>query len=432
MSRKTCSRFPAVLVRILNSALIVAGTGCNQSSPVDPNAPTTASSQSPLSAASETPTPYPEAAWRRAPREVLDRTVLWVSHLLIRHERVQSNEVPFTLTDWYSPEPPATRSRAEALALAQKLAQTARAQNNFRELATRYSEDPVTRTGGGSLGGVVATHLSGWPEVLDAISTLRPGDVSDVVATEYGFHVLARQTPPPERSLSGAHIVIAYADAPWIEMTARRRPARRTRAEAFELAARIAERARARPDEFARLAAEHSDHADAVRGGDLGTWSIREPSGYPREIEVLSQLEIAEISEPIDTQFGVQLLQRTHNVPRERYAATQIHLGFMRKRPDADPASKAAMLKHANEIAAAITRDGARFLDFQRKLCCPDVVEMIQGRELPQLELALAKLSPGQVAARPIETATEFLIPRRLGPDVLPARAPTMFELPHE
>ena len=432
MPCKTCFRFPAVLVRTLTFALIVNGTGCNRSSPVDPNAPTSGSSQSPASPASETPRPYPEAAWRDAPREVLDRTVLWVSHLLVRHDRVQSNQIPFTLTDWHSPEPATARSRAEALALARQLAQTARAENNFRELATRYSEDPFTRTRGGSLGGVVATHLSGWPEVLDAVSTLRPGDVSDVVATEYGFHVLARQAPPVERSLSGAHIVIAYADAPWIEMMARRRPARRTRAEAFELAARVAEQARVRPDEFALLACEHSDHADAVRGGDFGTWSTHEPSGYPREIEVLSQLDIGEISTPIDTQFGVQLLQRTHNVPRERYAATQIHLGFMRNRPDADPASKAAVLRHANEVAAAITKDPARFPEFQRKWCCPDVVETIQGRDLPQLELALARLSPGQVAARPVETATEFLIPKRLEPDASAPRRPTLFELPHK
>lgn len=66
---------------------------------------------------------------------------------------------------------------------------------DFAQLARESSEDPGTREAGGSLGAFTRdTHSKAFDE---AAFKLRPGSVSDVVQTEYGFHIIkvsARET----------------------------------------------------------------------------------------------------------------------------------------------------------------------------------------------------------------------------------------------
>jgi hypothetical protein len=373
----------------------------------------------------------PKGRWRLAPPEELDHTLLWLSHVLIRHAEVDETQIAFTLTGWRSTEPLATRPRSEARLLAQRIAQTARERGHFAELARRYSEDPSTRERGGSLGGVAAGHLSAWPQVIDALEKLQPGEVSDAVETPFGYHVLYRRPPVPLLTVSGAHIVIAHADAPWIALAARGEVPARSRAEALALARRLFEQARARPDQFAQLVEAWSEHRDAARSGDFGTWSTHEISGLPREIETLAQLQVGEVAEPIDTLFGYQVIQRTPNRVRDRYAMQKIQLRFDPERADGAPGSKSQVYAQARDIAARLRSEPASFAKLQQQHCCPEVWEIIEGRQLPALEQALARLSPGQIAPEPIEdVAVEYLIPQRLELGALPPARPTRFELP--
>jgi parvulin-like peptidyl-prolyl isomerase len=307
--------------------------------------------------------------------------------------------------------------------------QEARQKGNFEALARRYSEDPETRTRAGSIGGVAAIHLSGWPNVLDAVATLRPGDISRVVSSEYGYHVFTRRGPVPEATVTGAHIVIAHADAPWIGMAARGKIPQRSRDDAFAIAARLYQRARENSAEFPHLVAEHSEHQDAARAGDFGTWSTREPTGYPREIETLAQLAVGEVAEPIDSIFGVQVIVRTPNRARERFATTQIHLGFDSAAAMHAPMSKALAFSRAQTLIDALKQDPARFGNFQETSCCIDILEVIQGREQPSLEAALAQMLPGEIADQPVESAVEYTIPKRLELSALPKAPPIRFEL---
>lgn len=64
----------------------------------------------------------------------------------------------------------------------------ARGGKDFAELARSYSEDPAARKDGGLLG----TFRKGdmMPELEQAIQEMKPGDVSELVHTQAGFHII--------------------------------------------------------------------------------------------------------------------------------------------------------------------------------------------------------------------------------------------------
>ncbi|HRY29958.1 MAG TPA: peptidylprolyl isomerase [Elusimicrobiota bacterium] len=68
---------------------------------------------------------------------------------------------------------------------------------SFEELAKKYSEDPATGRQGGSLGYIIRGTLV--PEFENALFALRVGEVSDVVASPYGHHLIKKTQ---ERKLS--------------------------------------------------------------------------------------------------------------------------------------------------------------------------------------------------------------------------------------
>jgi len=60
--------------------------------------------------------------------------------------------------------------------------------DNFATLAIMYSEDPGSRTRGGELGFLGRGEL--FPEFERVAFTLRPGELSDIVETKAGFHII--------------------------------------------------------------------------------------------------------------------------------------------------------------------------------------------------------------------------------------------------
>jgi peptidyl-prolyl cis-trans isomerase D len=68
------------------------------------------------------------------------------------------------------------------------LAQAKKPGANFEELAKKYSEDPGSKTKGGDLGWLV--HGQTVPEFDKAAFSLPKGGLSDVIKTQYGFHII--------------------------------------------------------------------------------------------------------------------------------------------------------------------------------------------------------------------------------------------------
>ncbi|HTM45543.1 MAG TPA: peptidylprolyl isomerase [Polyangiaceae bacterium] len=84
----------------------------------------------------------------------------------------------------------ATRSKDEAQKLAQKIDADAKAGKNFAELAKQYSDDKGSGAQGGALGPVDTGHVV--QPFGDALKALKPGEISGVVESPFGFHVILR------------------------------------------------------------------------------------------------------------------------------------------------------------------------------------------------------------------------------------------------
>lgn len=84
--------------------------------------------------------------------------------------------------------------------LAEELRSKAASGADFAALARQHSEDPSSREQGGDLGTFArGTHTSGFDEAAFA---LRPGALSGVVQTEYGFHVIKVSARGAARALT--------------------------------------------------------------------------------------------------------------------------------------------------------------------------------------------------------------------------------------
>ncbi len=98
-----------------------------------------------------------------------------------------------------------SRSRDEALTLANSLRQRALAGEDFNELAVKYSDDPSVEQNRGELGVFVASRMV-KPFADAAFSMKEPGSISEPVETEFGFHLikLNKATPAGRRSYEQA------------------------------------------------------------------------------------------------------------------------------------------------------------------------------------------------------------------------------------
>ncbi len=83
-----------------------------------------------------------------------------------------------------------TRSKAEAKARAEDARQRALAGDDFAELAREYSDDPGSAPDGGNLGRFNRGQMV--PAFSDAAFKLDPGGISEVVESDFGFHVIQR------------------------------------------------------------------------------------------------------------------------------------------------------------------------------------------------------------------------------------------------
>jgi peptidyl-prolyl cis-trans isomerase SurA len=106
---------------------------------------------------------------------------------------------------------PDSAASARALQLAESLAVVLRQGANFAEVAKKYSADSASREQGGELGwfrrGVMVKEFE------DVAFHLRPGAISDVVRTEFGFHIIQVERAQPAEILA-RHILIQPTISP--------------------------------------------------------------------------------------------------------------------------------------------------------------------------------------------------------------------------
>ncbi len=95
------------------------------------------------------------------------------------------------------PQEPGLRHKAQrlqklldqdALKKAEMVLQKLTAQEDFASLAEEFSEDEGSRKNGGQLGAVMPNELP--PKVASAVKQLQPGQLSGIVRSAYGYHIL--------------------------------------------------------------------------------------------------------------------------------------------------------------------------------------------------------------------------------------------------
>jgi peptidyl-prolyl cis-trans isomerase D len=106
-------------------------------------------------------------------------------------ERVHVRHILLKTTDKPKEEIPKIRARAE------ELLKQIRAGADFAELARKNSEDPGSAEKGGDLGWIVRGQTV--PAFENTSFSLKPKEISDIVTTEYGFHIIQVLEKEPAR-----------------------------------------------------------------------------------------------------------------------------------------------------------------------------------------------------------------------------------------
>lgn len=118
-----------------------------------------------------------------------------------------------------------TRSKEEALASIQELKTKLNEGGSFEDLATEYTDDPSGKVKEGDLGSFAKGAMTQAFE--DAAFALEPGQVSDIVETEFGYHLIQvydKQAATTEMKtvtmVAMNKIVFSITPDPWIEAPA--------------------------------------------------------------------------------------------------------------------------------------------------------------------------------------------------------------------
>ncbi|MEO2034690.1 MAG: peptidylprolyl isomerase [Planctomycetaceae bacterium] len=126
------------------------------------------------------------------------------------------------------------------------------------------------------------------------------------------MHSALKETPPvmtappaqADSSLAAAHILIMHTDSDRVESHVTR-----TKEAAQALAVEVATMAQAPGADFAALAKKYSDGPSGPKGGDLGSFPPTGAMVQPFS-DATQALEIGEVSDPVETQFGYHIILR--------------------------------------------------------------------------------------------------------------------------
>jgi len=242
----------------------------------------------------------------------VDRVELNLSHILVR-----------------IPEQASPERVEEARARAEKVVQEARAGGDFASLAASFSDAPDALQGG-ALGWRAQDRL---PDLfVQALSKMNPGEVSPVLRSPAGFHIVrmnerrgaSAETGAPVIQTRLRHILIRTSESV-------------SESDARQRLANLRERIVSGGADFGEMARVHSDDGTAARGGELD-W-IYPGDTVPDFERAYMQLKIGEVSEPVRTPFGYHLIQvlerRSAEVNTERRRAQARQALRERKSDDA-------------------------------------------------------------------------------------------------
>ena len=165
-------------------------------------------------------------------------------------------------------------------------------EKSFEEMALQYSQDPSAKTAGGSLGFVKRGTLV---TEFEAIAfNLKPGEISDPVKTQFGYHIIETQEIRGDK-INVRHILLTPPITEEDESLAYKK------AFALKDSAKTLE-------SFLQLVKTHSMDSETKKsGGNLG-WINPKTYPIPEFGMVLGQINSGECAGPIRTDLGYHLV----------------------------------------------------------------------------------------------------------------------------
>lgn len=317
----------------------------------------------------------------------------------------------------------ATRTKEEAKARIDKILLLARSQGaNFKDLA-KYSDEPGAALRGGSLG--VFTRERMVPAFSDTAFAIQEGQVSDVIETEFGYHIILRE---PAYVL--AQIPVLYKNdklPPQITVT-------RTKEEAAARAKELQEKIKGGLG-FTEASKLYSDVPYANIGNVISELMSNNELGP--EFEPAKGLAMGAVSDPIEIEVGYLILQKQ---PIAYGYAAHILVTYKDSEfTKADPSVKATRSKEeakkrAEEAAKKAAAPGAKFEELAKTYSDDPGTKdkggdlgqpLIRGMAPSMMTEAILGLSEGQLS-KVIETPYGFHVFKRLPkPAPAPASAPS-------
>jgi peptidyl-prolyl cis-trans isomerase SurA len=249
-----------------------------------------------------------------------------VDHLLATQEAQAGGEVEYRLAHILVLVP--EQASADQIDVRQRRAEAALAQvrsgTDFSQVAAGFSDAPDALQGG-SLGWRTPARL---PTVFaDPVRRMKPGDVSPVLRSASGFHIVklletrSRNSPTVIEQTHLRHILIKVNETT-------------SNDEAKVKIERIRERIE-QGSKFEEQAKANSEDASAAKGGDLG-W-VSPGDTVPDFEQAMNRLKLGELSAPVRTPFGWHIIQvqerRTQDISKER-AREQARLALRQRKSD--------------------------------------------------------------------------------------------------
>jgi peptidyl-prolyl cis-trans isomerase SurA len=193
----------------------------------------------------------------------------------------------FELSHIYIVPKPDTAVETKTRIVMQSILDSIHAGGDFADFAKRYSTDPGSAAGGGDLGwekrGVFVREFE------ETVFGMKEGDVSSIVKTQFGFHIIQLLGRRGE-SVHARHILMKIEKGPASDSAA-------------VDTLRVLRSKALKGESFAELASKYSEDEDTKTiGGDLGTLTADQLQ--PDFAKQIKEMKAGEISEPLRSVVG--------------------------------------------------------------------------------------------------------------------------------
>ena len=185
----------------------------------------------------------------------------------------------------------------KARKLAEQLLLRVKAGEDFAALAREYSEDPGSGTQGGDLG--FFSRGTMVPEFEEVAFSLKPGEISGLIQTKYGFHIIRTDELTADQVRARHILLLTQLDESDVEAAQKR---------AFAIYQRVQ-----KGEDFAELAGELSEFEQtASRNGYINVFPRSELP--PDFTEIAATLKPGQVGLPIKTERGWDVVKINDDV----------------------------------------------------------------------------------------------------------------------